>query len=144
MIEYVFQQPPPGSVYPDDTVEVYAIITDDWSGVKQAILNYTVDNEEHFIVNMTELEENVYNATIPPFPCDTDVTYVIMAEDNANNTITTEEKGYERQYHVIPEFPSTIVLSIAMVFTALAVIIAKKRSLRKHQYPISAHANQSL
>jgi len=122
----VSQFPFKNNVLPADEVEVNATVTDDLSGVKQVTLNYTNGNGTWIIVDMTSLEGNVWGVTIPKFPYCTDVTYAIIAEDNANNTITTGEMGYEYQYHVIPEFPSFIILSLFMLFTLIAVTLAKK------------------
>lgn len=68
-------------------------------------------------------------AVIPPFPYDTNVTYIMIAEDIAHNTITSEEFGFECQYQVIPEFLSTTLL-ITMVITTLAVIMIKRGFLK--------------
>nr|NIU58309.1 hypothetical protein [Phycisphaerae bacterium]NIX00530.1 hypothetical protein [Phycisphaerae bacterium] len=112
VIENVFQQPGQDSVYPDDEVEVFANVIDNMSGVKQVILNYTIGNGTWFTVQMTSVEGNLYSATIPQFSYCTNVTYVIIAEDNANNTITTKEMGLIYQYHVIQEFPLHIFLTL--------------------------------
>ena len=130
-IHDVYQQPTEDNVYPDDKVEVYANVTDDLSGVKQVILNYTTNNGTWFDQEMTNLSGNLYNATIPPYPYCTTVTYVVIAEDNFNNTITTEELEYDTQYHVIPEFPSTTVLLTIVLTTLAAAIIRKKRLSKK-------------
>ncbi|MDH5376240.1 MAG: hypothetical protein OEZ21_04830 [Candidatus Bathyarchaeota archaeon] len=50
-----------------------------------------------------------------------------MAEDNANNTITTEDMGYEYQYYVIPEFPLLIIMPLLMMTTLLAVIVCRRK-----------------
>ena len=122
----VSQFPFKNNVLPEDEVEVNATVTDDLSGVKQVTLNYTNGNGTWINVDMTNLEGNVWNVTIPKFPYCTNVTYAIIAEDNANNAITTGETGYEYQYHVIPELPSFIILSLFMLFTLIAVALAKK------------------
>ena len=129
VIENVFQQPAEDNVYPDDKVELYADVTDYMSGVKQVVLNYTTNNGTWLTIEMANLERNIWNATIPEFPYSTNVTYVVIAQDNVGNTITTQEMGYEYQYHVIPEFTSLIFLVIFMIVTLLAVIThTKKRS----------------
>jgi len=129
----VSQTPPENNVLPTDEVKVNATVTDDLSGVKQVILNYTNGNGTWITAGMTNLEGNIWNATIPSFPYCTNVTYVIMAEDNANNTITTEEVfGYEYQYHVIPEFPSLIILPLFMIATFLAIIVYKRKHTTLH------------
>jgi hypothetical protein len=113
-------------VLPDDEVKVNATINDIISGVKKVILNYTYTNNTgtwSSIVNMTNLEGNTWNATIPAFPYGTNVTYALIAEDNAGNAISSEELGYDCQYQVIPEFPSSLVLPIFMIATLLAVIV---------------------
>jgi len=127
VIENVYQQPPSDSVYPDDKVVVYANVTDDLSGVKKMILNYTTNNGTWFSIEMTRLEGSLYNATIPEFPYCTNVTYVIIAEDNANHTITTVDLGYTYQYHVIPEFPSFLIMPLFIIVTILITILYKRR-----------------
>jgi hypothetical protein len=106
---------------------VYANVTDDYSGVKQVVLNYTADNETWFIVNMTNLIGNQYNGTIPQFSYGTNVTYVIFAEDNYNNTITTTELGYDYEYTVIPEFQLQMLLALFVTATLLTVIFCRRR-----------------
>jgi ABC-type transport system substrate-binding protein len=123
-------QIPSDSIQPEDEVKVNATVTDDLSGVKQVILNYTYTNSSGTwigAVKMKKLEGNVWNATIPAFPYCTNVTYIIMAEDKVGNTITTDEMGY--QYHVIPEFPSLVILPLFMIATLLAVVVYKRRHI---------------
>ena len=126
-IENVYQEPANDIVYPDDEVIVYANITDNLSGLKQVTLNYTTNNGTWFSVNATNLSENVWNTTIPAFLYCTDITYVIKAEDNAYNIITTEGMEYDTQYHVIPEFPSFLILPLFMIATLLAVIVYRRK-----------------
>ncbi|MFP3985501.1 MAG: hypothetical protein ACLFU9_06005, partial [Candidatus Bathyarchaeia archaeon] len=129
VIENVYQQPLSDNVQPDDRVMVYAEVTDDSSGIKHVLLSYTTNNGTWFTEEMTNLEENLYNATIPQFPYCTNITYIIIAEDNADNTITTADMGYEYQYHVIPEFPSaTIILPLFIALTTLVIITKKKHT----------------
>lgn len=123
----VTQQPTEDGVHSDDRVMVYANITDDQSGVKRVILNYTTNNGTWFSREMTNLEGIVWNTTIPECPYGTNVTYLIMAEDNANNSITTEEMGYKNHYLVIPEFPSFLLLPLFMIITLLSVILYRRK-----------------
>lgn len=130
----VSQIPLKDNVLSEHEVKVNATVTDDVSGVKQVILNYTIGNGTWFSKEMTNLEGNIYNATIPGFPNCTDVTYVIIAEDNANNTITTLAMGNEYQYHVpesepepSSEFnwpPYTCHLAAAIATTLVTATIA--------------------
>ena len=52
---------------------------------------------------------------------------IIVAEDKAGNTVTTEELyGHTNQYEVLPEFPLWIILPLFLVATA-STIAARKR-----------------
>jgi hypothetical protein len=126
-IANVTQSPPKDNVQPEDIVKVNATITDETSGVKQATLNYTTDNATWTAVEMTNIEDNIWNATIPAFPQGTNVTYTITAEDNAGNTANTEETGYTCHYTVIPEFASLAVIPFSIVTTLTAITIRKRK-----------------
>jgi hypothetical protein len=130
-ISNVTQTPSQNSVSPEDEVQVNATVTDDLSGVKQAILNYTNNNGTWNTIDMTNIEGNTWNATIPTFPYGTNVTYNIIAEDNLYNIATTQVTGQEYQYNVIPEFSLFTILLFFMT-TALLIIIAlrEKSSLK--------------
>jgi len=123
----VSQYPIAGNVHPEDNVKVNATVTDDLSGVKNVTLNYTNGNGTWIILEMLNLEGNIWNATIPKFPYDTNITYIISAEDNACNTISTESMGYTYQYSIITEFPSFLILPIFMITTLLVIIIRKRK-----------------
>jgi hypothetical protein len=126
VISNVYQQPTEDNVHPTDRVVIYADVTDDISGVKQVTLNYTVGNGTWVTADMVNLAGDTFNATIPGFPLGTNVTYVIRAEDNANNSITTEEMGYTYQYPVIPEFASALIMPLFMAATLIAVTIYRR------------------
>jgi len=128
-ISNVSQTPLADNVQPEDEVKISAIVMDP-NGVKQVILNYTYTNSSGTwtcVVNMTNLEGNVWNATIPAFANGTNVTYRIIAVDNMNNTITTEDLGHEFQYIVIPEFPSFFILILIITATLFTVIFYKRK-----------------
>jgi hypothetical protein len=129
-ITNVSQNPPKNNVLPEDEVKINATVTDDLSEVKKVTLFYSYANSSGTwlrVVDMTNLEGNIWNATIPAFPYCTNVTYTIMAEDKAGNTITTIEMGYEYQYHVIPEFPTAIIMPLFMIATLLTIIVYKRK-----------------
>ncbi len=129
-ITVVSQTPTESNVLPTDEVKVNATVTDNLSGVKGVILNYTNGNGTRINIDMTNIDGNVWNGTIPPFPDSTNVTYVILAEDNAGNTVNSEELGYDCKYEVIPEFTSWIMLPLFLSSTAV-VIIYRNRLRRK-------------
>ncbi len=56
----------------------------------------------------------------------------VAYEDAANNA-KKDNNGYDYKYHVMPEFPSAMVLLLLMLFTILAVVFAKKNSLPRHR-----------
>jgi parallel beta-helix repeat protein len=124
-------QDPPTNILPDTVVKINATVTDATSGIKQVTLNYTTEDGTWITVEMTNLEGEIWNATIPAFPYGTNVTYMIIAEDIAGNTITTEQiYGYKYEYPVVPEFPSTtILLAFTMTTLLLAIVLRKKRTL---------------
>jgi len=99
----------------------------DLSGVKQVTVSYTTGNGTWFNVTMSNLVGYQYNGTIPQFAYGTTITYVLIAEDWAGNTITTQQMGYDYQYQVIPEFPSPLIVLILMATTLAAIIAARKR-----------------
>jgi len=111
----------------EEGVRVNATVTDAVSGVKRVSLSYTDNNGTWTMVEMTKLEGNVWNGTIPAFPHGTNITYIITAEDNVGNLITSEDLlGHPNQYQVLPEFPSWIILPLFLTAT-LAVTIYKKK-----------------
>jgi len=124
LIENVYQQPNPDSVYPDDEVAVYANVSDSESGVETVFLNYTSGNGTWITVNMTNLQEDAWNGTILAYEYCTWINYTIVAEDKVGN-IRTSQHMY--QYHVIPEFPSFLVLPLFMIPTLLVVIFYRRK-----------------
>jgi len=124
-ITNVSQYPLKENVLPDDIVKVNSTVTDNLR-VKQVTLNYTDGNGTWIMTVMEKLEGNVWNATISPFPYSTNITYTILAIDYANNTITTEELGYELVYQVIPEIPTSTFTTILLLVTTIAAILLRK------------------
>jgi len=130
----VFQIPPAGSVSPQDTVEVYATVTDNGSGVKDVTLSYASNNGTWTNVTMSNLSGNIWSASIPAIPYGTNVTYIITAQDNAGNTITTLGTSYEQQYAVMPEFPiPAMAILLFIMSTSLAVAFVRKKQSNKHR-----------
>jgi hypothetical protein len=131
-IANVTQAPPGENVRPEDAVNVNATVVDELSGVKGVILNYTNGNGTWITVNMTNIQVDIWNATIPPFPYGTNITYVIVAEDNFNNSITSSEGGIEYQYWVLPEFPMLFALPIFVIVTLVTAVHFGK-SFKSHK-----------
>jgi hypothetical protein len=133
-ITRVQQNPPENGVLPNEIVVVSVTVVDNTSGVKSVYLNYTSTNGSATIANvlsMTNVQGNIWNATIPGFPFGTNVTYTIIAEDNAGNTITTQEIGLNYQYEVMPEYSALFILPVLMVGSLLMMILAKRQNRRR-------------
>jgi hypothetical protein len=124
----VTQTPSQGNVLPQDIVVVNATVTDDATGVKEVALNFTTGNGTWITTAMSNLGGNEWSASIPSFPLGTNVTYIILAEDNMGNLVSTLGITYENNYLVVPEFPIlTILLPSCAISSVLAIILRKKR-----------------
>ena len=77
---------------------------------------------------MTNLEDNIWNGIIPSLPLGTNVTYTIIAQDNAGNLISSKDQNYSFGYPVvIPEFPTYALLPILFVTTLLAALLFRRK-----------------
>lgn len=104
IIKNVRQEPPIDSVYSCDDVLICADIIDGLSGVKYVSLKYIVNGEIQLKKEMINIGGATYAATISRLPSGSNVTYVVVAEDNAGNIITTKDLGYEYHYIILPIF----------------------------------------
>jgi hypothetical protein len=68
-----------------ENARVIVDITDSGSGVRTAILSYSVQMAEWVNVTMSLVYRSFFAADIPAFPYGTVVSYKILAEDNAEN-----------------------------------------------------------
>jgi hypothetical protein len=130
-ITNVTQNPIATNVYPTDVVIVNATIKGNLSSISQVTLNYTTGNGIWTATNMTNLQGNIWNSTIPNFSGDTKVTYMIIAYDNAGNNVTTQELGYTFQYRVIPEFLPLLIVFPFVLATLTAVLIHKRKTIAR-------------
>jgi hypothetical protein len=125
----VIQAPVATNETSEAEVSVSATVTDAISGVKRVTLSYTDGNGTWTTTEMTKQEGNLWNGTIPAFPHGTTITYTIMAEDTAGNTVTTEELyGEPNQYEVLPEFPLWVIVPLFFAATAFAIVARKRLS----------------
>jgi hypothetical protein len=126
-------QLPSNDIQSQDRVKVNATVTDNFSGVKQVTLIYTYtfsDETGNATLTMTNLEADLWNATIPMFPTGTNVIYAITAEDNVGNTNTSKEIEYNVN-PTIPEFPSPFAALLTITAAATALGTARIRLLSK-------------
>jgi parallel beta-helix repeat protein len=131
----VTQSPPKSEVLYTDTVSVNATITH-LNPLEQMILNVTCSNSTDTwatSINMTNLEDDIWNGIIPSFPVGTNVTYAIIARDNSGNSVNSKDQGYTFEYPVIiSEFSSIIILPLSMMTTICLLVMFHRR---KHHFP---------
>jgi len=121
-------QEPPENITAYQNVSVTVNVTDLGTGVYNVTLWYSINNGTTWTpLNMTEISTNTYQATIPGYENCISVTYKIAAYDNNGNSAINDRYGYYFDYHVIPESPSLIVLSLLMIATVLAVIVYRRK-----------------
>jgi hypothetical protein len=124
----LMQTPSEDNVQPYDSVEVNVTLTDDLSGIRRAYLNYTNGNGTWISNTMMNLEEDIWNSLIPPYPSGTNITYTIIAVDKAGNSITSDDLGFTYTYRVIPEASLIILLMTLFTATLLPTLILKTRN----------------
>jgi hypothetical protein len=123
---------PAGDVQPEQLVKVTVNVTDLISGVKNVTLYYSLDNgttwEEHaqMIRNATT---SLYEGIIPGQQQYTWVRYKIVAYDYAGNNATLAGAESYWVYEVMPEFLSSLILSLFMIATLPEVIVYGKKHL---------------
>jgi hypothetical protein len=96
----VSQTPPKDNVLSTDAVKVNATITH-VNPLELVVLNCTYSNGSATwtsIISMTNLEDDIWNGIIPSLPVGTNVTYAIIAQDNAGNSINSTSQGYTFDY----------------------------------------------
>jgi len=124
-ISFLSQEPTlPG---PSENVTVSADATDGQSGVFNVTISYRTNSGPWTNISMSKLTGNTWEGEIPGLPAGTNVTYWIIAYDNAGNFEVDDQLGEYYFYTVIPEFPAAIFLPLFIIFTLVAVILKKKR-----------------
>jgi len=135
------REPSGREVNDSQDVFVSANITDVESGVKNATLQYTTDNNTdwygasvHVVpmsLNLTLQPQNSlalsFNATIQGQSYGTRVRFRIIAYDFAGNSTTTDGVTDATTYLVVPEFPSTALLSLFVTATLFAAIVYRRK-----------------
>jgi hypothetical protein len=122
-------QEPPENVTAYQNVTVTVNVTEAGSGLYNVTLWYSINNGTTWTpLNMTEISTNTYQTTILGHENCTWVTYKIIAYDNNGNQAINDNHGYYYVYHVIPEFPSLIILPLLMITTLLVVIVYKRKN----------------
>lgn len=130
----LFQEPPSDNVTQNESVTVYVNITDTESGVKNATLQYNLNNTAIWtaVVMSYNSTSQLYYATISEQPERTYVRYNITAYDNAENLAVKDSAGQD--YTVVPEFLSFFILPLFMMATLLVVILYKRKLQTSSEY----------
>ncbi|MEM2151460.1 MAG: hypothetical protein QXR45_03750 [Candidatus Bathyarchaeia archaeon] len=79
-------------------------------------------------LNLTKV---LYEAIIPGQEANTLVKYKIIAYDNAGNFAVEDNNMAYYAYTVIPEFPFSIILLLALIFSTLSITVFKSRQRTK-------------
>ena len=118
------QEPSSDIVTPDKIVTVSVSITDTESGVKNATLQYSLNNTATWtaVVMGYNSTSQRYYATIPGQSEGTRVRFNITACDNAENLAVKEQ-----DYTVVPEFPPFLILPLFFIATLLAVTVYRRK-----------------
>ncbi|MGQ4891331.1 MAG: right-handed parallel beta-helix repeat-containing protein [Candidatus Njordarchaeia archaeon] len=108
-----------------ENVIVKVSVEDDFSGVKNVTLYYSVGNETWVAVIMSyNASSGLWWGVIPGQPSGSQVKYYIVAYDNAGNRAETEEFSYKVTGEALPGFNYLLGISIVLILiVALAVVV---------------------
>jgi parallel beta-helix repeat protein len=127
---------PIDDVQPDQPVKISVNVTDITSQVKNVTLYYSLNNGttwEQPIPMTLNYSTSLHEATIPGQEAGTWVKYKITAYDYAGNNATIDGTQPYCVYQVIPEFPSTTLLTLFMITTLFATILLRRKRHSKSQ-----------
>jgi len=120
-------QDPAEDIQPGQNVTVTAVVTDHGSGVHNVTLLYSIDNGTTWTaLNMIEIDVNTYQTKIGGYENCTWVRYKITSYDHAENQAANDNEGHYYAYHVIPEFPTAIIMLLLLFLVAISLLIMKK------------------
>jgi len=123
------QNPLPDEVWEYEQVRISVNVSDLGGGVSRVILAWRTNDRVWWEKRtMAHSTENMYQEKIPGFYGGTNVSYRIIAYDESGNEAIRDHGGYYCVYHVIPEFPSFLILPLFMVATLLAVIVYGRKT----------------
>jgi len=108
-------------------VRISVIVTDGESRVRNVTISYKTNSGPWTNVSMSRLTGDTWQGEIPGLTARTNVTYKIIAYDNAENFEVDDNAGQYYVYMVIPEFPAAIVLPLFIIVTLVAVALGKRK-----------------
>ena len=124
------QDPPENNVQPYQKVTVSVDVTDADTGVRPdgVILSYSTDGGGTWNnVTMSKTTGDTYEGEIPGLPAGTQVEYMIIAYDYANNEAVQDQAGDYYVYTVIPEFQNWQVIAFVLLSFGMLLVIVKRR-----------------
>jgi parallel beta-helix repeat protein len=116
----------PTSPDASEKVTVLVDVTDEQSQVCNVTISYRTNGGPWNNVSMSMVTGDTWEGQIPELPEGTDVQYMIIAYDNAENPAVDDYGGNYYVYVVVPEFP-VVIFSLLFVILTLVVVILKKR-----------------
>jgi hypothetical protein len=135
----ILMRTPEGDIseYCDVTVSVN--ITDIDGGVKNATLQYTLNNGTDWIsipmtLNLSDYSNSLsvsYYGVIPGQPNCTWVCFRVVAYDYAWNIANRNGESPYCPYHVVPEFPSITLILVLTILSLFATALTKNMHRRK-------------
>ncbi len=117
---------------PDDgeDVTVSVNVTDADTGVRPdgVILSYSTDGGGTWNnVTMSKTTGDTYEGIIPGLPAGTQVEYMIIAYDYANNEAVENKAGDYYVYTVITEFPNWQIIALTLLLIGIILVIMRRR-----------------
>jgi hypothetical protein len=135
---------PAGDVLADQSVTVSVDIADVDGGVKDAILQYNLNNGPEWVgvpmtLNLSGYKNSLsvsYYASIPGQSVSTWVRFRIIAYDFAEHSASRDGESPYCPYQVIPEFPSITLMLVLAISSLSATALAKNIHRRRSRIAI--------
>jgi peroxiredoxin len=103
---------------------------DSLSDVKQVSLNYTDCDQQPTLINMTNLEQDIWSADVTFLHQCENTSYTLILEDTVGNTRTTQNFNVI-DAEAIPEFPAQLIIPIFIATTILLFHTKQKLTTKK-------------
>ena len=129
-ISSITQVPDVNSVNYSETVAVSANVTDNsGTGIANATIVYSPDGwTTNSTASMTlNSTDGLYYGTIPGYPYNTTINYVIDAYDNSGGFSESIVNTTYGTYTVLPEYAALSLVLIMIAMLAVAIVIARKK-----------------
>jgi hypothetical protein len=121
-----------------EAVTISVNVTDAETGIPPdgVTLSYRANGGAWNNVTMSKTTGDTYEASIPGFSAGTQVDYMIIAYDSAGNPAIEDSAGHYYVYTVVPEFPTWLMLVMALLL--IGAIVAITRRQQKNKFRVNA------